>query len=151
MGRKVDVDDLVSAPEIVTRLRLYDRNLPHTWLRSQPTFPRPVAKLAIGNVWQWSAVERWATRTGRGRWQVLPEGLEPDVLVPLRAWAAEHEVQATDLIELAGDGLLPLAKRGDRFYLDPTMAQAVWAEHGDRMLAKYLVKPRHQRPSRARS
>ena len=96
MGKKVDVDDLVSAPEIATRLRLYDRTLPHTWLRSQPSFPQPVAKLAIGHVWQWSAVERWAAQTGRGRWQVLPEGLEPDLLVPLRAWAAEHEVHASD-------------------------------------------------------
>lgn len=26
------------------------------------------------------------------------------------AWAAEHEVQATDLVELAGEGLLPLAR-----------------------------------------
>ena len=81
MGRKVDVDDLVSAPEIVSRLRLYDRNLPHSWLRNQPTFPRPVAKLAIGNVWQWSVVERWAAQTGRGWWEVLPEGLEPEILV----------------------------------------------------------------------
>ena len=150
-GRKVDIDDLVSAPENVERLRLYDRNLPHSWLRSQSTFPRPIAKLAIGNVWQWSAVERWAAETGRGRWELLPQGLNPDLLVPLRAWAAQHEVQATDLIEIAGEGLLPLAKRGGRFYLDPKSAEAVWAEHGDRMLAKYLVVPRYRRRSRARA
>lgn len=79
----------------------------------------------LGNVWQWSAVESWAAQTGRGRWEVLPEGLDPDVLVPLRAWAAEHEVQATDLIELAAEELLLLAKRGGRFYLDPEAAEAV--------------------------
>lgn len=141
MGRKVDIDDLVSAREIADRLRLNDRNLPHTWLRIQPTFPRPILKLAIGNLWHWPDVETWAAKTGRGRWQVLPPNVDPEVLVPLRTWTVENDVEPTDLIDLASEGHLPLAKRGGRFYLDPSTAEAAWATHADRILAKRRVKP----------
>ena len=145
MGRTVDVDDLVSAREIADRLRLNDRNLPHTWLRIQPSFPRPIVKLAIGNLWLWSEVEAWAAKTGRGRWQVLPPHVDPEVLVRLRAWTAEHDVPAADLIELASEGLLPLAKRGGRFYEDPNTAETIWAKHGERILAKRRVRPPRRR------
>jgi hypothetical protein len=141
MPRKVDVDDLVSAPEIAERFGLHDRNIAHNWLRRYPDSPRPVARLAIGHVWSWPDVERWGARTGHGRWDELPTGMPAEDLVPLRAWAAKHDVPPDELIELAAVGLLPLAKKGRRFYLEPRMAEAVWAEHEDRVLAKHRVEP----------
>ena len=151
MGKKVDVDDLVGAAEIAKRFGFTDRNLAHSWLARYPDFPRPVVRLAIGNVWLWSEVERWAARTGHGRWDDLPEGMPADRLVQLRAWAAEYEVPAVGLNQLAAEGLLPLARKGGRFYLDPTVAEAVWAEHEDRVLAKHRVVPPARRTRRLRS
>ena len=145
VGRKVDLDDLVSAVEIARRLNLVDRNIAHNWLRRYPGFPRPAMTLSIGHIWIWSEVAAWAAETGRGQWEVLPPGLVAEELVALRAWTAEHEVPPEDLIALADEGLLALAKKGGRFYLDPSMAAAVWGEHGERMLAKRLVSPARRR------
>jgi len=141
MGRRVDLDDLVSAVEIARRLNLVDRNIAHNWLRRYPAFPRPAVTLSIGHIWIWPDVAAWAAETGRGRWELLPPGVVAEELVPLRAWTAEHGVPPEDLLALAGEELLPLAKRGGRFYLDPGVAAAVWGEHGERMLAKRLVVP----------
>jgi hypothetical protein len=63
-------------------------------------------------------------------------------LVALRTWAAEHEVLDADLHDLAAEGLLPVARRDDQLYVDPDEAERVWAEHGDRMLAKRPTAPR---------
>lgn len=65
MGRKVDVDELVSAGEIAKRLHLRGRQAVHDWRRRHPDFPAPVAKLDIGLVFAWPDVEKWARRTGR--------------------------------------------------------------------------------------
>jgi hypothetical protein len=151
MSKKVDVDDLVSAAEIAARFGFNDRNLAHSWMKRYPEFPRPVVRLAIGNVWIWSEVEGWAASTGHGRWDELPPEMPTDGLVPLRAWAAKYDVPPGGLTELAAEGLLPLAKKGGRFYLDPDMAEAVWAEHEERMVAKYRVLPGARRTSRRRS
>lgn len=80
-------------------------------------------------------------KRGRGRWERLPAGLLAEELVPLQVWAKEHGVPTADLIDLAGEGLLPLGKRGGQFFLDAKMAGVVWAEHGQRMLAKRFALP----------
>jgi predicted DNA-binding transcriptional regulator AlpA len=36
-------------------------------LAQRDDFPKPVAVLAMGNVWEREAVEQWATATGRTR------------------------------------------------------------------------------------
>ena len=59
------MDQLVGATEIADRLGL---KLPQTvrdWRRRYDDFPQPVATLAMGHVWHWPDVERWARATGR--------------------------------------------------------------------------------------
>jgi len=64
-----------------------------------------------------------------------------ETLVSLRDWADEHGVMTADLHQLAMEGVLPVARRNDRLYLAPTIAEKVWAEHGPRMLAEHLPVP----------
>ena len=68
MGRRLDIDQLVGAAEIATRLGLKTRQSIHVWRQRYPDFPEPVLKLSMGKVWNWPDVERWAKTTGR-----LPE------------------------------------------------------------------------------
>ena len=65
MGRKVDVEDLVSASEIARRLGAQKPSVVHDWRRRHPDFPQPIARLALGYVWAWPDVEAWARSTGR--------------------------------------------------------------------------------------
>ncbi|HEX9994007.1 MAG TPA: hypothetical protein VGB14_13845 [Acidimicrobiales bacterium] len=65
MGRKVDVDDIVSATEIAQRLGVKRPTVVHDWRRRHPEFPKPIARTALGFLWAWPDVERWARRTGR--------------------------------------------------------------------------------------
>jgi hypothetical protein len=61
----VAVEHLVGATEITERLGLTATHVVHEWRRRHADFPAPVAKLAMGWVWNWPDVERWARRTGR--------------------------------------------------------------------------------------
>ena len=77
---------------------------------------------------------------------MLPPEVDPELLVPLRGWTAPHDVPTADLIDLASEGLLPLAKRGGRFYVDPDTAASIWAKHGERMLPnRRVTTPRRRR------
>ncbi|MGH9165313.1 MAG: hypothetical protein ACRDZW_07380 [Acidimicrobiales bacterium] len=69
MGRRVDVDLLVGAGEIVRRLGLKRVQELHYYRRSDPTFPPAVFRVAEArggaHVWYWPDIERWARRKGR--------------------------------------------------------------------------------------
>lgn len=66
MGRKVDVDDLVTAQQITELLGLSRPQLVYGWRsRGQHGFPDPVGKVGNLLVWEWPVVEAWAKRTGR--------------------------------------------------------------------------------------
>lgn len=65
MGRSVDVDQLVGAAEIASRLGYTRSVYVHDLRRRNDDFPRPVAELSAGLVWAWPDVERWAKATGR--------------------------------------------------------------------------------------
>jgi predicted DNA-binding transcriptional regulator AlpA len=65
MGRKVDVDQLVSSAEIAERLGVKRLQVVHDWRHRHPDFPRPVAVLGRTFVWEWPDVEAWARATGR--------------------------------------------------------------------------------------
>ncbi|HEX9992461.1 MAG TPA: hypothetical protein VGB14_05995 [Acidimicrobiales bacterium] len=65
MGRKVDVDDIVSASEIAARLGAKQPSVVHDWRRRHADFPQPIARVKLGHLWAWPDVERWARRTGR--------------------------------------------------------------------------------------
>lgn len=67
MGRKVDVEDLVGATEIVERLNLKTRHAVRSWRLRCPDFPPPVAKLATGPIWAFSDIVKWAEATGHAR------------------------------------------------------------------------------------
>ena len=72
MGRRVDVEHLVGAGEIVRRLGLKRVQELHYFRRSDPSFPEAVFRVAEAgggaHVWYWPDIERWARRKGR-----LPE------------------------------------------------------------------------------
>jgi predicted DNA-binding transcriptional regulator AlpA len=59
------VGQLVSRVEIAQMLGV-SRQRVHQLL-TRPDFPRPIADLGIGKVWERSAIEAWAQRTGRAR------------------------------------------------------------------------------------
>ena len=65
MGRKVDVEDLVGAAEIATRLEVKRPQVVHEWRKRHSDFPEPVAILSNGLIWDWRDVARWASATGR--------------------------------------------------------------------------------------
>ena len=65
MGRKLDVDQLVSSREIVDRLHALRPQQVHRWRREDPTLPRPVAVLGAETgrctlFWYWPEIEHWA-------------------------------------------------------------------------------------------
>ena len=57
--------DLVGAAEIARLLGVSRQRVDQ--LTRRPDFPRPVAELIVGRIWERSAVERWARDTGRIR------------------------------------------------------------------------------------
>jgi predicted DNA-binding transcriptional regulator AlpA len=65
VGRKVDVEELVGASEIASRLGYKRTVYVHDLRRRYPEFPRPVADLTAGLVWVWADVEAWGRATGR--------------------------------------------------------------------------------------
>jgi hypothetical protein len=57
--------DIVSVSEIAQRSGRPISTV-QTWRRRYESFPRPAAQLAVGPVWSWSDVERWAARHAAG-------------------------------------------------------------------------------------
>lgn len=66
----VPAPELVDVTEIAERLGTTPGTV-HSWRRRHADFPAPIAALAIGPIWAWSEIERWAARprvrTGRPR------------------------------------------------------------------------------------
>jgi predicted DNA-binding transcriptional regulator AlpA len=65
MTEKVSPEDIVGANEIADRLGLSFPNVVHVWKYRHEDFPRPIALLAMGNIWNWKEVEAWAKKTNR--------------------------------------------------------------------------------------
>lgn len=65
MGRKVDLDDLVTSQQIATRLGLAYVQTVHNWIHRYPDFPGPVWTEGRFKLWLWPEVARWARETGR--------------------------------------------------------------------------------------
>jgi len=65
VGRKVDVDDLVGATEIASRIGVKRPQVVHEWRKRHSEFPEPVATLSNGLIWDWREVEHWARATRR--------------------------------------------------------------------------------------
>jgi hypothetical protein len=67
VGRKLDVNQLVGATEIATRLGLSRGQVVHTWRARFDDFPEPAIELAMGLIWYWPEIETWAKLHGRPR------------------------------------------------------------------------------------
>ena len=65
VGRRVDVEQLVGASEIASRLGVLRPGVVHDWRRRHAEFPAPVAVVSRVGLWVWRDVERWARKTGR--------------------------------------------------------------------------------------
>jgi predicted DNA-binding transcriptional regulator AlpA len=65
----ISADVLVGTRDIADRLSFRHVQVVHFLLRSDPTFPKPVAKIGGPRLrtmlWVWPEVEEWAERTGR--------------------------------------------------------------------------------------
>lgn len=59
------MEQLVGVSEIADRLGLKSPQRVRDWQRRYEDFPEPVARLAMGLVWSWRDVERWAKKAGR--------------------------------------------------------------------------------------
>jgi predicted DNA-binding transcriptional regulator AlpA len=65
MGRRIDVDDLVTATDIAERLGVKRAQVVHDWRRRHPDFPAPLVTRPRVLLWAWKDVKAWARRTGR--------------------------------------------------------------------------------------
>jgi hypothetical protein len=65
MQKKVSPEDLVGAHEIAERTGLAFPNLVHTWRRRHEDFPKPIAELHAGLIWNWLEVKKWLETTNR--------------------------------------------------------------------------------------
>lgn len=65
VGRKLDVDLLVDASEIASRLQVARPQVVHEWQRRHADFPAPVVKLKRHHLWYWPEVAAWAKHTRR--------------------------------------------------------------------------------------
>lgn len=65
VGRRVDVDELVGAAEIASRLGVKRLQVVHDWRRRHHRFPPPVTIVSRTLIWFWPDVRRWAVQTGR--------------------------------------------------------------------------------------
>ena len=70
VGRRVEVEHLIGAREIASRLGLPRVQAVHYLRRADPTFPPPIywgvpRQGGTGGVWYWPDVWRWARRTKR--------------------------------------------------------------------------------------
>lgn len=65
--RRVDPQNLVGVAEIVDRLGLSGPSAVHNWRERYDDFPKPVAILRMGVVFDWTAVRAWAEKTGHPR------------------------------------------------------------------------------------
>ena len=65
MKHNLNSADLVGAHEIAERLDVAHPQMVHEWKRRHKTFPRPIAILKMGWIWDWNDVEAWAIKTKR--------------------------------------------------------------------------------------
>jgi len=65
MTEKIHPSELVGAHEIAERLGVAFPQLIHEWKKRHKDFPKPIAILSMGNIWNWKEVEAWARKTKR--------------------------------------------------------------------------------------
>lgn len=65
MTKLVNPKHIVGANEIAARLRRSHSTIVHAWHTNLKDFPKPIAIIKAGKLWNWKEVEAWAKRTGR--------------------------------------------------------------------------------------
>ncbi len=81
----ISADVLVGTRDIADRLGFLHAQRVHHFLRSDPTFPKPVAMIGAPRIrtmlWLWPEVEAWAERVGRlpGDGRVWPHGRNVEI------------------------------------------------------------------------
>lgn len=63
--KKIDPKDIVGAHEIAERLNLSFPNVVHNWRSRHPDFPKPIAELTAGVLWDWNEIKAWLEATNR--------------------------------------------------------------------------------------
>ena len=64
VGRRVDVDLLVTAGDIASRVGVETQTV-HMWAARHPGFPASLRLIGRYQVWLWPEVERWLKATDR--------------------------------------------------------------------------------------
>jgi predicted DNA-binding transcriptional regulator AlpA len=62
---QINPKDIVGAREIAKRLGRAHSTIVHSWHRRLKDFPKPIAVLSVGKLWDWKEVEAWAKKTSR--------------------------------------------------------------------------------------
>jgi predicted DNA-binding transcriptional regulator AlpA len=65
MKTMIRIDDIVGAHEISERLGGSQTSIVHVWRMRHRSFPKPVAVLHGGMLWDWNDIEAWAKKTKR--------------------------------------------------------------------------------------
>ena len=65
MYEKVSPSDLVGTHEIAERIGRAFPSIVRAWKRRHKDFPKPIATLSMGKIWNWKEVEDWAITTKR--------------------------------------------------------------------------------------
>jgi hypothetical protein len=65
VGRRLDVDQLVSAQDIAEEFGLARRQVVTTWAARHPDFPAPAVKKLGITLWYLPEVRAWMRSTGR--------------------------------------------------------------------------------------
>lgn len=61
----IDPNDIVGAHEIAQRQNLSFSNVVHTWRSRHEDFPKPIAEVKAGVLWDWNDIEAWLKATNR--------------------------------------------------------------------------------------
>jgi predicted DNA-binding transcriptional regulator AlpA len=61
----VNPNDIVGAKEIAERIGRSHTTIVHSWHRRLKHFPRPIAVISAGKLWDWKEIEAWAKKTKR--------------------------------------------------------------------------------------
>lgn len=61
----IDPTNIVGANEIAKRLNRAHQTIVHAWHTRHEDFPKPIAVITAGKLWNWEEIKQWAERTGR--------------------------------------------------------------------------------------
>ena len=74
-----DPMDIVGTREIANRMNIKHAETIHNWRTRYKDFPRPIASLSIGYIWNWTDIMEWAISAGKFKTEIwtVDRSLDP--------------------------------------------------------------------------